>query len=107
MRPISKAISSSCKAGFKSRIWFDNDLDNVATAIHFVNCTSNPEVALYRVRDFWPDVQVGDRKISWCLNTNGPWLTWGDQPRGSYYFKITDTRSASGYLSVEYVHVGW
>jgi hypothetical protein len=95
------------QSGFNSRHWDDHNLDANPTLVHFVNCTSNPEIALYEDLSLRPDRQVGNRQISWCLNTNGPWLSWGRLPAGKYYFKITNPRSADGFLSVDYVHVAW
>lgn len=95
------------KKGYQSERWEDVNLDAKPTVVHFVNCTSNPEVELWRDIDNWPDKRIGDPQVAWCLNTNGNWLSWGDLEAGRYYFKITDLRSSRSTIDVEYVHIAW
>lgn len=99
---------SGARDGFESRRWVDTNIDGDHTLIHFVNCTSNPEVELWRDVDNAPDVRIGSPKIAWCLNTNGNWLDWGRvYGPSTYYFKISDLRSTRSTLDVEYVHIAW
>lgn len=98
---------NGARVGFNSKPWVDTNLDNKPTLVHFVNCTSNPEVELWKDINLLPDVRIGAPKVAWCLNTNGNWLDWGDVGSGTFYFKISDLRSTRSTLDVEYVHIAW
>lgn len=88
--------------------WYDNNFDNSSTDLHLVNCSANPNIALQRSPNGvnnWAN--VGAPKRYWCLNTDGGWQGWGDQPAGYYRFVIENPRSANGRLSVGYFHAAW
>jgi hypothetical protein len=89
---------SAWEDGDTSRVWPDRNLDNTNAYIKFVDCTSNPEVGVYRDSD---DRRVAS-EIMWCLNTTD-YFYFGDLPSNDYYFKVIDTRG--GPLYVDTVNV--
>ena len=101
---------SGALTGFESRIWKDNNNDNVATVIRFQGCTrapgigTNTSVNLRRVISLWPDENKGTKTLYCATSASG---NWGDVNGGDYRFKITKINgSESGYrLWVDHVRV--
>ena len=88
--------------------WYDSNRDNSSTDLHLVNCSANPDITLQRSPNGstgWAN--VGGPKRFWCLNTDGGWHNWGDQPAGYYRFFIDNPRSTNNRLSVGYFHAAW
>lgn len=74
---------SGANAGFLSRVWYDNNYDNVSTNIYFSGCDrANQEVGLFRqVPGFDPN--LGTKTL--CSNRKG---YWGDLNADDYRFKL-------------------
>lgn len=74
---------SGAQSGFLSRIWFDNNRDNVSTNVYFSGCDrANQKVGLYRqVGGFDPNLGT----VTLCSNRKG---YWGDLTADNYRFKL-------------------
>ncbi len=120
--PVAAAYEGECSGSFSNfpdnaalpcippapYYWYDSNSDNSSTDLHLVNCSANPDIALQRSSNGstgWTN--VGAPKRFWCLNTDGGWKGWGDQPAGYYRFVIDNPRSSDNLLDVGYVHIAW
>ena len=89
---------SGAQKGFLSRIWYDNNYDNVDTKIGFGGCDrANLKVGVYR-QVLGIDPNLGTKTL--CSNRTG---NWGDMRRAEYRFKLMEGRD----VDVDYVYVQW
>ncbi len=94
--------------GNESSRWQDNNTSSDWTGVYFQGCStdgadgfSRAGIQLWKVTDWGPDVNYGYRN-NYC-----GWVDWGDpNSKGQYYFKL-NSLLYGGYLSVDYVKVGW
>lgn len=87
--------------------WHNNGTTSDPTALHLVNCKSNPDITLF----YWHEnistwVSQGTKRF-WCLNTDSGWQFWDYRGSGYYHLEITNPRSSDGLLDVGYFHAAW
>ena len=81
--------------GKESRNWTDNNNDDVSTRVVVSRCTYNwPAGDHFRLHlkrdDTWtPDEDYGGKTYDCDANDTGVSNGWGDNGKGSFYFKLT------------------
>ncbi|HET7415179.1 MAG TPA: hypothetical protein VFI97_05730 [Arthrobacter sp.] len=89
--------------GDESRVWHDNNMDNVVGYVQLQNCNrNNTQLGVFRA-DFGPDTNVA-RGTLYC--TTSAKLTVGDPIAGDYHFTVELINgNSSGTISADPVTI--